>query len=103
MSSVIAVCCSDIHLSHRPPKLREAEPNWYAAQARVLSQVRAVVETHKCPLIVAGDVFDEGWRAHKCPPELVNFAIRHLPVCYAVPGQHDLPHHRYADVDKSAY
>lgn len=102
-SEVVAVCCSDIHLSHKPPRFRRSEPNWYAAQARVLDQVRAVVEEVQAPLVVAGDLFDDGWRVQKCPPELLNFALKYLPTCYAVPGQHDLPHHRLADVERSAY
>ena len=55
------------------------------------------------PIICAGDVFDDGWRPHRCPPELINFAIKHLPVMYAVPGQHDLPYHSLTDIRKSAY
>lgn len=37
------------------------------------------------------------------PAELINFALRNLPPMYAVPGQHDLPYHRYDDRGKSAY
>ncbi len=71
---------------------------------RSWSQVRDLQNKYQCPLIIAGDVFDDGWRPTKCPPELINWAISQLPEqCYAVPGQHDLPHHRYEDVRKSAY
>lgn len=51
-------------------------------------------------------MFDDGWREKKCPPELINFAIKYLKCpygTYAIPGQHDLPHHRYEDIRKSAY
>lgn len=51
------------------------------------------------PVICAGDVFDR-WNA---PAELINMALLHLPPLFAVPGQHDLPHHRYEDRKKSAY
>lgn len=37
------------------------------------------------------------------PPELINFALLHLPSMYAIPGQHDLPYHRYEDIKRSAY
>lgn len=103
VNDVVAICCSDIHLSHVPPKLRRTEPNWYAAMARPLGQIRELAGFHQCPIIVAGDVFDDGWRTHKCPPELINFAIKHLPPCYAIPGQHDLPNHRYEDMERSGY
>lgn len=51
------------------------------------------------PIFCAGDIFDR-WNS---PPELINFAIKHLPTMYAVPGQHDLPLHNYQDIKKSAY
>lgn len=72
-------------------------------QAGYLRQVRDLMAEHRCPLIVAGDIFDDGWRPGRCPPALINFALEHLPPCLAVPGQHDLPHHRYEDVSRSAY
>lgn len=70
----------------------------------MLSQVCALqIELDVQTVICAGDIFDDGWRPHKCPPELINFAIRHLPNMYAVPGQHDLPHHNYSDIKRSGY
>lgn len=47
----------------------------------------------------AGDVFD----TYNQPAELVNFAADTLPDMYAVPGQHDLPYHRYQDIEKSSF
>lgn len=47
----------------------------------------------------AGDIFDK-WNSSAA---LINFALDHLPEGYAVPGQHDLPLHNYADIEKSAY
>jgi hypothetical protein len=96
---VIAVLCSDLHLSHKPPLLRSVEKCWYDAMARQLEQLTALATEHNCPVVCAGDIFDR-WNS---PPELVNFALRHLPRMYAVPGQHDLPHHSYEDRHKSAY
>lgn len=55
--------------------------------------------------MVAGDVFDH-WNA---PVELVNAliaAVRAEPNgqrVYCIPGQHDLPNHRYEDARRSAY
>jgi len=104
----LAIVCSDIHLSHTPPAARAAEPDWYAAQARVLEQLvdaaRVSVPGKKgtyrnLPILCAGDVFDR-WNSQ---PELINFAINVLPKMYAIPGQHDLPYHRNEDIYKSAY
>lgn len=101
---VVALLVSDLHLSHRAPAFRSDEQDWYAAQARPLAQLRALQEQHQCPVIIAGDIFDDGWRPHRCPAELINFALGELPErCYAVPGQHDLPYHSYEARDKSAY
>jgi hypothetical protein len=57
------------------------------------------MDAHAAPLVVAGDVFDR-WNAG---PEVINFALDHLPPCYAVPGQHDLPNHDYNAMGRSAY
>lgn len=98
-SNVIAIFCSDIHLSHTKPAARAGEPDWYEAQARPLRQLAKLAKKHGCPIVCAGDVFDH-WNA---PAELINFAIRELPPMYAIPGQHDLPHHSYDDIKRSAY
>lgn len=99
-TEVLAILCSDIHLSHKPPIGRSAEPNWYAAMSRQLERLQSLQEKHRCPVICAGDLFDR-WNS---PPELINFAIRNLPEqFYAIPGQHDLPNHRIEDIKRSAY
>lgn len=88
---------SDIHLSIRPPIARSNEPDWFMAMERSLKQVKQIAKDN--PIICSGDIFDK-WNP---PPELINFAIKHLPKMYAVPGQHDLPYHNYADMHKSAF
>lgn len=98
-SDVVAICLADVHLSLKPPVARSAEPDWLRAQARMLRQVREIKERLDVPVICAGDLFDRP----NPPPELINFAIKELPVMFAVPGQHDLLHHRYADLRKTAF
>ena len=97
---VVAIACADIHLQHTAPICRSGEPDWYAAMARPLEELRGLQENYDCPILCAGDVFNH-W--NNCPPELINWAIKHLPKMYAIPGQHDLPQHRLDDVRKSAY
>ena len=99
MSDVIAIFCADLHLSHTPPLARSGEPDWYAAMKRPLDELRDLAEEHHAPIICAGDIFEK-WNS---PPELINFAIKHLPEMYTIPGQHDLPHHRLEDIERSAY
>lgn len=104
----VAILLADIHLSHKPPLARSVE-NWYEKQASYLNQVKTLSKNDSdytnnyLPILCSGDVFDDGWRMGKCPPELINFAIKNLPKMYAIPGQHDLPHHNYTDIKKSAY
>lgn len=106
-STVLAILLADIHLSLKAPIWRSAEDDWFEVQARTLRQVQLLQERCQCPVICAGDIFDrnkkisDGWDA---PPELINFALDELPDgMYAIPGQHDLPNHQYADKDRSAY
>jgi hypothetical protein len=97
---VIAVAAGDLHLSDSPPLFRSAEPDWFGAMERQLGELKRLAQSFGgVPLLVPGDVFHR-WNPS---PKLINFAMRHLPFCYAVPGQHDLRHHSYADVKDTAY
>ncbi len=96
---VLAIFLADIHLSLNPPVWRSAEPNWFEAMLRPIAEVKALQEKYDCPVIAAGDIFNT-WYS---PPEVINFALEHLPYMYAIPGQHDLPLHNYEDIKKSAY
>lgn len=99
-AKVIAILCSDLHLSHKPPFARTPEKDWYEVMKRYLTQLKDLETKYNCPVIIAGDLFDK-WNS---PPELINFAIEHLPTdVYAIPGQHDLPYHCYKDIMRSAY
>lgn len=55
-----------------------------------------------CPVFVAGDVFHR----HNEPIGFVNEVVNWFTGVndwYAIPGNHDLPHHRYEDLRRSAY
>jgi len=97
MSDIIAVFVSDIHLTLQKPSCR-ADKDWMEVQAHYLSQLKEFAED--VPVICSGDIFDR-WNPS---PELINFALKNLPdgmIC--IPGQHDLPTHRYAEVHRSGY
>jgi len=99
-SDVVCIFCSDIHLSHKAPPFRSSEKNWYDAMARPMNELRQLQKKHDCPIVIAGDIFDK-WNV---PAELINFAIDVLPKnCYAIPGQHDLPYHNIADIERTAF
>lgn len=95
----VAVLCSDIHLSMKPPAARAGEPDWFAAMARPLREMSRLANDLGVGVVCAGDIFDR-WNS---PPELINFALQELPRMWAIPGQHDLPCHRLEDVDRSAF
>lgn len=95
---------SDWHFRLTTPRSR-AEEDWKAVQFEALYQIAQLCREHDCPVVIAGDVLDDGWRADKCPPELINEAYEILclfPHVYAVAGQHDLPNHRLDLFGKSA-
>ena len=97
---VIAILCSDLHLSFKPPIWRSEEPIWFEAMAKPLHELNELAyRKHKVPILHAGDLFDK-WNS---PAELINFALDHLPEMWSIPGQHDLPHHQLKDIQKSAY
>lgn len=95
----VAILCGDIHLSLKPPVFRAGEPDWFEAMARGLKQLGRHAAAANVPILCAGDIFDR-WHG---PVEVINFALDNLPEMYAVPGQHDLPYHRFEDMGKSAF
>ena len=99
----LAILCSDLHFGHTAPAARSCE-DWYAVQKRYLDQLRALQAKNKnCPIIIAGDLFDK-WTSAASPAQLVNFLIAELPDgCFGIPGQHDLPEHRYDGIERTPY
>lgn len=103
----IAIAISDLHLSLSMPSCRN-DKDWLDVQAAYLQQVKDLHKelemrsehVEEVFVLCAGDIFDR-WNT---PPELINFALQHLPnrmLC--VPGQHDLPNHRMDQVHRSGY
>ena len=69
------------------------------AMARPWKEIKDLQEKHHAEVIVAGDLFDR-WNQ---PPEMINWALDNLPHMLAIPGNHDLPAHRFAEAHRSAY
>jgi DNA repair exonuclease SbcCD nuclease subunit len=94
-ANVVAAIVSDLHLTVSAPSSRKEE-DWLQVQAKRLSKLRKL----GVPVLCAGDIFDR-WHS---PPELVHFALDHLPDrMVSIAGQHDLPHHSMEDMHRSAY
>lgn len=84
-----AILCADIHLRDDCPMCREPE-EFMAAQRRKLGFIGALCQKSHCPLLCAGDFFDN-W---KPSPSLITMALELLPTpTIIVPGQHDLQNH----------
>lgn len=100
----LAILTSDWHFSAVVPAARSAEPDWLAAQKRVIDELAGLQKSlGDVPIIVAGDLFDK-WHAPSATYELTNFLIDTLPdKIIAIPGQHDLPCHSYSDRHRSPY
>lgn len=97
---IIAILCSDLHLSQNAPIWRSNEPDWFEAMKRPLLELRRLETEYDCPVFCAGDIFDR-WNSSA---ELINFALTYLPRhMLAIPGQHDLPLHNIKEIDKSAF
>lgn len=96
---ISAIAVADVHLKDLPPLARKTEPDWFKAMARPLDELRALQAEFECPILYAGDIF----HSVKTTPSLINFAIKHVPPGFAVPGNHDLPDHRYEALHHSPY
>lgn len=107
--TLVATAISDIHLSVDPPRFRSVEKDWLEVQRKYLEQAFRIAHNNgkPVPLLMAGDVFN----ASQPPPEIIHFALdtliqfrsKYLVPIFAIPGNHDLPNHRYEDMSKSAY
>jgi DNA repair exonuclease SbcCD nuclease subunit len=102
--TVKGIFAADLHFSHTAPVARSAEPDWYLAQKRVINQLKSLMEEHKAPLIIAGDISDKsGAPPHVIPAEFANFLIDTLPPFYAIAGNHDLPNHLWDQRHRSLF
>lgn len=104
----LGIFLSDIHLCPTAPPARDHQNDWYYAMSSAFSEVRMLqIHLNNPPIIVPGDIFDNGYRGEKCPPQLINFAIQEFERfpgnVWTIPGQHDLPNHRYDMRENSAY
>lgn len=102
-TTILGVCCSDLHLSLEPPIARSIEKDWIEVQVKYLEELISYANCYNCPIIIAGDIFDKPLNK----PELVNTIIHTFQKCtqpiYAIPGQHDLLHHSLLDIEKTCF
>lgn len=101
-AKVQAIVVADLHFSASPVARAEKGQDWFKVTEYYWKMVEDAARIYgRVPIIVAGDIFDK-WNPS---PEVINAVMSMMshPEIYAIPGQHDLPYHRYADLHKSAY
>jgi DNA repair exonuclease SbcCD nuclease subunit len=107
-----AIGITDLHLQKSRPIAVHPSVDWMAKQREVLDEISILQRTLQMilmnqldekvdyfPVICAGDVFDSSDPGI----DVLNLAARYLPKdFYFIPGQHDLPHHSYLQMERSA-
>lgn len=92
-----AIISADWHLTEKQPICRTDD--FWEAQWDYVTQIKNLCKKYKCPLIIAGDIFDH-WRAS---PYLINTTLEHLPSqTYVIFGNHEEPQHNLNLLKKSA-
>lgn len=91
----------DWHLTKKRPRCRTDE-DWMETQEKQLAQIALESSARKCPVLIVGDIFNKA----VVPEEIVNLFLKfcHLmnnDVLF-IAGNHDLPGHTMAKVDKSS-
>ena len=91
-----AILTADIHIREDAPLCRTDD--FWETQIRKILFLKQQQEKYKCPVFIAGDIFDH-W---KPSPFLLGWVLENLPdSIIAIPGQHDLPQHSIDMINKS--
>jgi len=101
MRSPIAVACSDIHLSDKPPVARAGEPDWHGKQREALEFIVKQSTDIGVPLLMAGDLFHVA-RSTPAMEILAMEVFAGCDICF-IPGQHDMPNHKIELLGRSSY
>ena len=97
MTKPDAILVADLHLREDVPLCRTDD--YFQAQHNKVKWLRKLKRKYECVVIVAGDIFNH-W---KPTPYLLSWALKVLPRFHAIPGQHDLPQHRFDLLGKSGF
>lgn len=92
---------ADWHLRGDLPRCRVDE-DWIETQRHHIRSVADLSLEHKCPIVIAGDIFHRPRVAY----EVTAMAIQELKRAesvYIMAGNHDLPYHSYDNEKQSAY
>ena len=95
----IALFCSDLHLSEKPPIARAGELDWMKCQFEMLDFINKTAEKYHVRVYCSGDVFHRAKSTQKTEV----LATLNMREWYCIPGQHDLPGHLYSNIWSSSY
>jgi len=96
-----AILTADWHLRDDVPACRTDD---YAAA--MWGKVAWILETaneHRCPLLIAGDLFNRPRPSYALVSKTIDELERIDSMIGVIPGQHDLPQHRIGAVNESAF
>lgn len=95
------IVTGDWHLRKNKPRCR-LDDNWIETQKKHLRQIAYESSARKCPVLIAGDVFNTPVVAE----EIVNLFLEFCQLMNSdvlfIAGNHDLPEHAMEKVDKSS-
>lgn len=99
--NIVAIHTGDIHLTDKKPMARADEPDWYAAQFRVLKWLVNLCKSNKADLMIGGDLFD----SHTVSYYLLNKCSVYLDgnFCTAIIGNHEQPNKNSVGIDYSVF
>lgn len=96
------ISVSDLHFRDDKPRCR-VEKDWFGTQRRKLQWLIEQVNTHKCPLIIAGDLLDSGNVSSLLENMLIEeFNKAEYPI-YSIAGNHDMLYHSIKHLKKGSY
>jgi hypothetical protein len=98
------IVCSDLHLQVTPPRCRtENEEEWLKYQYNMLMFIVGQANKVSDDVYIAGDITDKAVTSPRITTLFLR-AMRQLTgTCYIMPGNHCLPNHSMAEIDKASY
>jgi len=95
---VDAILCADLHIRATAPRCRT--DNYVDTQYNKLRFIVELARKHNCPVLVAGDLGENA----QWPNWLIEWFMRTIygTTFMVIPGQHDLPNHKFELYRKSA-
>jgi len=96
------IITSDFHLREDKPRCRIDE-DWIQTQREAIEFVCYTAEQYQAKILNMGDLFHQSVVHPKIVNLLISIVDRYASQFYILAGQHDLPYHRWDDVDNGSF